>query len=149
MEAISSSETPGATQRATRRHIPEDNTLHTHRCENLKSYLYGIRLLLILASWKNSVDFLTFVFTLKSSPDGRRMQHTRWVSQNCTGLQWSRAQCVGLKFQHCLHRKVVEEQDKDRNSSKCRVLVNAVKFVTRFFCPASEIFSGLLKFSAI
>jgi hypothetical protein len=28
-----------ATQRTTRRHIPEDDTLHNHRCENLKSYI--------------------------------------------------------------------------------------------------------------
>jgi hypothetical protein len=37
MEAIRSSETsvnPGSTQR----HIPEDEVLHSHRCENLKSY---------------------------------------------------------------------------------------------------------------
>jgi hypothetical protein len=27
------------TQRTTRRYIPEDGTLHNHRCENLKSYL--------------------------------------------------------------------------------------------------------------
>jgi hypothetical protein len=33
MEAISSSETSGATQRITRRHIQEDDTLHNHRCE--------------------------------------------------------------------------------------------------------------------
>jgi hypothetical protein len=39
MEAISSSEKSGATQRTTRRHIPDDNTLHSHRCENLKSYI--------------------------------------------------------------------------------------------------------------
>jgi hypothetical protein len=26
-------------QRTTRRHIPEDDTLHYHRCENLKSYI--------------------------------------------------------------------------------------------------------------
>jgi hypothetical protein len=38
MEAIYSSETSVATQRTTRRHIPEDDTLHNHRCENLKSY---------------------------------------------------------------------------------------------------------------
>jgi hypothetical protein len=38
MEAIRSSETSGATQRTTRRHIPEDDTLHNRRCENLKSY---------------------------------------------------------------------------------------------------------------
>jgi hypothetical protein len=39
MEAISSSETSGATQRTTWRHIPEDDTLHNHHCENLKSYM--------------------------------------------------------------------------------------------------------------
>jgi hypothetical protein len=38
MEAIRSSETSGVTQRTTRRHIPEDDTLHNHSCENLKSY---------------------------------------------------------------------------------------------------------------
>jgi hypothetical protein len=27
-----------STQRTTRRHIPEDDTLHNHRCENRKSY---------------------------------------------------------------------------------------------------------------
>jgi hypothetical protein len=40
MEEICSSETSGATQRTTRRHIPEDDTLHNHRCENLKSYIF-------------------------------------------------------------------------------------------------------------
>jgi hypothetical protein len=39
IETIRSSETSGATQRTTRRHIPEDDTLHNHRCENLKSYI--------------------------------------------------------------------------------------------------------------
>jgi hypothetical protein len=38
MEAICSSETPVDAQRTTRRYIPEDSTLHNHRCENLKSY---------------------------------------------------------------------------------------------------------------
>jgi hypothetical protein len=40
MEMIRSSETSGAAQRTTLRHIPEDDTLHNHRCENLKSYVY-------------------------------------------------------------------------------------------------------------
>jgi hypothetical protein len=39
MEAICSSEASIETQRATRCHIPEDDTLHNHRCENLKSFL--------------------------------------------------------------------------------------------------------------
>jgi hypothetical protein len=39
MEAICSSETSVETQRTIRRHIPEDDTLHNHRCENLKSFM--------------------------------------------------------------------------------------------------------------
>jgi hypothetical protein len=37
MEAIRSSETSVHT-RSTQRHIPEDGILHSHRCENLRSY---------------------------------------------------------------------------------------------------------------
>jgi hypothetical protein len=44
MEAIRSSETSGTTQRTTRRHIPEEDTLQNHRCKNLKSYNINIHL---------------------------------------------------------------------------------------------------------
>jgi hypothetical protein len=39
MEAIRSSETSVHT-RSTQRHIPEDGILHSHRCENLKSFKF-------------------------------------------------------------------------------------------------------------
>jgi hypothetical protein len=41
MEATCFSETSAHFQRATRRYIPEDRTLHNHRCKNLRSY--GVR----------------------------------------------------------------------------------------------------------
>jgi hypothetical protein len=41
MDAICSSETSVDFHRTTRRYIPEDSTLHNHRCENLKSYRKG------------------------------------------------------------------------------------------------------------
>jgi hypothetical protein len=42
MEATFSSITSVDTQRTTRRYIPEDGTLHNHRCENIKSYTVEI-----------------------------------------------------------------------------------------------------------
>jgi hypothetical protein len=39
MEAICSSETSVETRETTRLHIPKDDILHNHRCENLKSYI--------------------------------------------------------------------------------------------------------------
>jgi hypothetical protein len=39
MEAICSSETSVVTQQTTRRHIPEDNTLHNHRCDPAFSFI--------------------------------------------------------------------------------------------------------------
>jgi hypothetical protein len=41
MEAIRSSETSVNT-RTTQRHIPEDDILHSHRCESLKSYIIHV-----------------------------------------------------------------------------------------------------------
>jgi hypothetical protein len=49
MEAICSSITLVATQQTTRRHIPEDDTLNKHRCENLKSYIVSFLLITVLS----------------------------------------------------------------------------------------------------
>jgi hypothetical protein len=35
MEALHSSETYESLYKTTRRHMPEDSTLHSHRCENV------------------------------------------------------------------------------------------------------------------
>jgi hypothetical protein len=42
LEAVCSSETSVDFQRTTRRYIPEDRTLHEHRCENRRSYTYAL-----------------------------------------------------------------------------------------------------------
>jgi hypothetical protein len=60
-----SSETSVQTQWTTRRHIPEDDTLHNHGCENLKSYnriflgLSGELFLIIVVIIKQNVGLLT------------------------------------------------------------------------------------------
>jgi hypothetical protein len=60
MEAICSSETSVETQWTTRRHIPEDDILHNHGCENLKS---GNRIFLRLCCEL----FLTIVVIIKQN----------------------------------------------------------------------------------
>jgi hypothetical protein len=47
MEAICSSETSVDTQWTTRRHIPEDDTSHNHRCENIETYIAYVWLVLL------------------------------------------------------------------------------------------------------
>jgi hypothetical protein len=49
MKAVCSSETSVDTQRTTRRYIPEDDTLHNHHCENLKSYIISAAFLLLFS----------------------------------------------------------------------------------------------------
>jgi hypothetical protein len=53
VEAICSSETSVDTQRITLRYIPEVDTLHNHRCENLNSYMFFTKIILTL--WDGSL----------------------------------------------------------------------------------------------
>jgi hypothetical protein len=66
IEAICSSETSVATQQTTRRHIPEDDTLHNHRCEDPKfpGDYEELRLLLLIACFM-LVSFLAYFTILK------------------------------------------------------------------------------------
>jgi hypothetical protein len=62
METTHSSETSVDLQRTTRRHIPEDRTVHNHRCENLKSDIEFVLFQVSTgasdtASWTSSMIF--------------------------------------------------------------------------------------------
>jgi hypothetical protein len=63
LEETCSSETPADFQRTTRRYIPEDGTLHNHRCENLNSYIF------LTCSW--------ILFVIARSTQNAKMQRTR------------------------------------------------------------------------
>jgi hypothetical protein len=56
MEAICCSETSVETQRTTRSHIPEDDTLHNHHCENLKYYIHE--------KWLHNHKYKTYADTI-------------------------------------------------------------------------------------
>jgi hypothetical protein len=90
MGAIRSSETSVHT-RSTRRHIPEDGILHSHRNENLKSYI----LFLFLLIWRNmdlwhimTVAFRNFqvpsnhvcVFTGVNNADSGKYELHSWIA---------------------------------------------------------------------
>jgi hypothetical protein len=64
MEAICSSEMSVDTQRTTRRYIPEDGTLHNHRCENLRK-----RLIALLATCIHSGFLLGLYFDREDGGD--------------------------------------------------------------------------------
>jgi hypothetical protein len=65
MEAIRSSETSVQFTRSTRRHIPEDGILHSHRRGNLKSY-------------RQQGDFKILLFFSKLGNHAKRCQYDCW-----------------------------------------------------------------------
>jgi hypothetical protein len=78
MEATCSSETSVNLQRSTRRYIPEDRTLHNHRCDTLKSC-------------KTVIVRLNFVWI-----------HRDWgkITILCTGVHHWAQKSKGLKLEH-------------------------------------------------
>jgi hypothetical protein len=55
MEAICSSETLVATQQTTRRHIPEDDTLHICNCKHLKFHTEFVSIFMIYIKKKKVI----------------------------------------------------------------------------------------------
>jgi hypothetical protein len=87
MEATFSSETSLEFQ-WTAHYIPEDSTLHNHRCENLKSYI-----LYIVHSWKKgssgSQKWLLSTVEMKADTSRTTPICFRWLQVNITLLTLS------------------------------------------------------------
>jgi hypothetical protein len=73
MEAIHSPETSVHT-RSTRRHIPEDGILHSHRREDLKSYIIIIIIIIIISSSSSSSSSILIILLLLLSNFQFRMK---------------------------------------------------------------------------
>jgi hypothetical protein len=84
MEALYSSETSVLTQRTTRRHIPEDNTLPNHWCENLKPYtILSLFIFLSLPKEREQSDRVLFYVCTREVLGwnlGRDEDYPEWCS---------------------------------------------------------------------
>jgi hypothetical protein len=85
MEAICSSETSVDTHHTTRRYVPEDSTLHNHRCENLKSDTMGFEVLTTMTM--NSIFLGSFAVQSGRIPeDGTLINFCNLRSFKCYSL---------------------------------------------------------------
>jgi hypothetical protein len=86
---VGSFETSVETQRTTRRHTPKDDTLHNHRCENIKSYNGKFVLFLSLLHKIKFVEFATWrLIKCSLKVTYQRKRETRnWSVHNCNFLQ--------------------------------------------------------------
>jgi hypothetical protein len=99
IEAIFSSETSADIQRTTRLYIPENSTLHDHRCENLKFYInYTIK---TSSLNKEPAD-------LSSAAGG---YNDNWTGLYLRGLNSNLGELVSVCLSVCLQARFI--------SSKC------------------------------
>lgn len=93
MEVICSSETSACFRRTTRRNIPQERTLHNHRCGNLK--FYDLHILSVGGAWNNSVPVRVFWDSISSS-----VGFLNWIEQTRINYRCCPSKVVSLNISH-------------------------------------------------